>query len=306
MDGPKARKDSSQPNDPRNAYVMMSLFFPTSFFESEGGLQHKDSLLFNQSERMRRLPPDRRAHHGNVCMPNQPWAEWDTFHEGHDIHKYPFEWDLTTRPIIAHLFKEGVLTTSRHEGAAGYAIAAQEPGRKADLYCDYRQKIGAVHMPSDMADPRTITIDSLRTRAREFSKNNPQARFAVLKLWSAAYCYPFMLLASKRWQWSFHDCIGRVWEWKFIPKDMPYSEGKVVLKSDLFLVMGEDEKDLQKLATAVTFAIQTRPWRLEIDLWKSFVNVDLKFLKRWMISGRNRRSYVLLKSNEPKRKHHRK
>ena len=66
--------------------------------------------------------------------------------------------------------------------------------------------------------------------------------------------------------------------------------GKVVLKSDLFLVMGEDEKDLQKLATAVTFAIQTRPWRLEIDLWKSFVNVDLKFLKRWMISGRNRRS----------------
>ena len=283
---PEKTVHSRMIRDMRNAYVMMSLFFPTKFFESNGGIQYKDSLLFNQSERMRRLPPDRRAHYSNVCMPKQLWAEWDTFHEGHDVHKYPFEWDLTIRPIIAHrkfsyhamtpiclpleflanaasdtVFKEGVLTTSRHEGGAGYAIAAREPGRNADLYCDYRQNIGAIHIPSDTTDPRTITIDSLRTRARQFHKNNPQARFAVLKLWSAAHFYPLMLAFDQRWQWSLHDCIGRVWEWKFIPKDMPYSEwsvhrickerlapfmhafrGKVVLKRDLFLVMGGDEK----------------------------------------------------------------
>ncbi|MCJ1377759.1 hypothetical protein MMC17_000855 [Xylographa soralifera] len=320
---PERTVQSRMIRDMRNAYVMMSLFFPTGFFESKGGLECKDSLLFNQTERMRRLPPDRRAHYGNVCMPKQLWAEWDTFHKDNVVHNYPFEWDLTIRPIIARckstyyavtaiylplefvanavwnaVFKEGVLTTSRHEGGAGYAIAAQEPGRKADLYCDYRLNMDAMPIRPNMLDPRTITIDSLRTRARQFNKINPQARFAVLKLWSAAHFYPFMIAYGQRWDWSFNDGIGRVWEWKFLPKDMPYSEwsvhrnckerlepfmhvfkGKVVLKRDLFLVMGEDEKDLQKLATAVTFAIQTRPWRLEVDLWKSFVNVDLKFLE---------------------------
>ncbi|MCJ1287642.1 hypothetical protein MMC26_006994 [Xylographa opegraphella] len=291
---PEKKVQSRMIHDMRKAYAMMSLFFPTGFFESNSGLQFKDSLLFNQSERMRRLPPDRRTHHSNVCMPKQLWAEWDTFHTEEEVHKYPFDWDLTIRPIIARLFKEGLLTTSRYEGAAGYAIAAQEPGRKADLYCDYRLNIGAIHM----TDLRLITTETLRNRAREYNKNNPQARFALLKLWSAAHFYPFMLLGSTRWQWSFRDCIGRTWEWKLIPKDMPYSEwsvhrnckerlepfmrvfkGRVVVKRDLFLVMGEDEKDLQKMATAVTFAIQTRPWRLEVDLWKSFVNVDLKFLE---------------------------
>ncbi|MCJ1417711.1 hypothetical protein MMC32_004056 [Xylographa parallela] len=284
--------------DMRNAHVMMSLFFPTGFFESKSGLGCKDSLLFNQSERMRRLPPDRRSHHGNLCMPKELWAEWDTFHEDNVVLKYPFEWELTIRPIIARLFKEGVLTTSRREAGTGYAIAAQEPGRKADLYCDYRLNIDTMRGFSNIIDPRTITIDSLRRRARQFDKTNPQARFAVLKLWSAAHFYPFTLAMDKRWEWSFNDGVERVWEWKFLPKDMPYSEwsvhhncqgrlepfmhvfrGKVVLKRDLFLVMGEDEKDLQKVATAVTFAIQTRPWRLEVDLWKSFVNVDLKFLE---------------------------
>ena len=54
----------------------------------------------------------------------------------------------------------------------------------------------------------------------------------------------------------------------------------------MFLVMGEDGADLLKFATATTFAIQTAPWRLEVDLWRSFVNVDLGFLgglmEKWM------------------------
>ncbi len=43
--------------------------------------------------------------------------------------------------------------------------------------------------------------------------------------------------------------------------------------------MGTYEKDLQKLATDATYAIQTDPWRLEVDLWRSFVNVDIDFLE---------------------------
>ncbi|KAK4043839.1 hypothetical protein C8A01DRAFT_43217 [Parachaetomium inaequale] len=45
------------------------------------------------------------------------------------------------------------------------------------------------------------------------------------------------------------------------------------------MVMGEDEKDLLRWCTVVTFALQTKPWLREVDLWKSFVNVGLEFLE---------------------------
>jgi len=41
---------------------------------------------------------------------------------------------------------------------------------------------------------------------------------------------------------------------------------RVFVKRDLFLVMGENEEDLLKYATAATFAIISEPWRLGIDL----------------------------------------
>lgn len=53
---------------------------------------------------------------------------------------------------------------------------------------------------------------------------------------------------------------------------------RVVHKSDLILVMGKDESELLNTATAVTFAIQSRPLRLEIGRWKSFVDVDYDLL----------------------------
>ena len=53
---------------------------------------------------------------------------------------------------------------------------------------------------------------------------------------------------------------------------------KVIVKQDLSLVMGTDEEDLLTFATATIFAIQTEPWRLEVDLWRSFIDVDMEFL----------------------------
>lgn len=98
---------------------------------------------------------------------------------------------------------------------------------------------------------------------------------------------------------TFYDSQGRAWEWKFIPKDMPFSEwsihqqarmriqpfrkalgDKVVVMRDVFLVMGLDEADLLTVAAATTYAVQTDPWRLEVDLWRSFVNVDMDFLEK--------------------------
>ena len=94
------------------------------------------------------------------------------------------------------------------------------------------------------------------------------------------------------------DGMGRFWMWKFVPKDTAYSEmsihmavhsriqpfksrfgSKLVLRNDTLLVMGEDEKELLKLASAATYAVQDDPWRLEIDLWKSFVNIDIQTLE---------------------------
>lgn len=50
-------------------------------------------------------------------------------------------------------------------------------------------------------------------------------------------------------------------------------------RGDLIVVMGEDADDLLKFCTAVTLAVQTRPWYREVDLWKSFINVDLDFIE---------------------------
>ena len=105
---------------------------------------------------------------------------------------------------------------------------------------------------------------------------------------------------DKREVHSFTDSIGRFWEWKFIPTDMAFSEKsvhhnmaqrfapymedfasgkKLKIRKDVVLVMGENEAELVKLASAATFILQTQPWRLEVDFWRSFVNIDLKFLE---------------------------
>ncbi|KAF7184910.1 hypothetical protein HII31_13722 [Pseudocercospora fuligena] len=70
------------------------------------------------------------------------------------------------------------------------------------------------------------------------------------------------------------------------PRFKSMFEGRMGVKRDMVLVMGRDEADLKRYATAATFVLQSNPWRLEVDLWKSFVNVDLEFLqglhKRWL------------------------
>ncbi|KAH8882225.1 hypothetical protein GQ53DRAFT_753902 [Thozetella sp. PMI_491] len=56
-------------------------------------------------------------------------------------------------------------------------------------------------------------------------------------------------------------------------------DDRVVIRGDMVLVMGTDELDLLRWSTAVAFTLQTKPWLREIDLWKSFINVELQFLE---------------------------
>jgi hypothetical protein len=200
------------------------------------------------------------------------------------------------------VYREGVICNSYSCTSSGQAIGGKENGRY-DLYFDWRPSIADCTFPPGMEDP--TQVEPLISRARVFASRYSKARFAVLRLWSAPHFYPLMLGWNNRDHTSFTDGLGRTWEWKFIPKDMPYSEwsihqqgrmrikpyakqfgDRVVVRRDAFLVMGKNEEDLLRLAVAATFAIVTRPWRLEVDLWKSFVNVDMKFLedldKTWL------------------------
>ena len=52
-----------------------------------------------------------------------------------------------------------------------------------------------------------------------------------------------------------------------------------MVKRDEYLVMARDESELFRLASALTFVVQMRPWRLKVDLWRSWVNVDVEFLR---------------------------
>jgi hypothetical protein len=205
--------------------------------------------------------------------------------------------ECQTNPTSHVVYKSGVIRNRADEYFAGQAIAAKEPHRDSwDLFIDWRGTIPSITMPHTMQDP--FSIPPFLTTARSFSAKNPNARFAILRLWSAPHFYPLMIGFDNQDGTSFRDLTGRTFVWMFVPKDMPNSEwsmhhtarqrtqpfaglfgGKVVVKRNAFLVMGKDEDELKRLAMATTYAIQRKPWRWEVDLWKSFVNVDLGFLE---------------------------
>ena len=169
------------------------------------------------------------------------------------------DWDISIRPIIAKLYKVGVIRNNFSSRTPGQAMAVKEVDQDRDFYIDFRQTIDGIVFPRDVEQPPSI--DYLLLTARKFAKINPSARFALLRLWELT---------------SFTDALGRAWEWNFVPKDIPYLETsmhhsgrlhiipymhllgeRVYVRRNLYLVMGENEEDLLKYAIAATFVIQT-------------------------------------------------
>ncbi|KAK2771436.1 hypothetical protein FQN52_000501 [Onygenales sp. PD_12] len=296
--------------DGPRAYMMTALFFPigsTFFQEPEGGAEIKDSLLFKQEERSKLLP-DRRGHQSSSSRGNEFFEEFDQIVEKCKKNKsfladeVPLEWSVILRPKIAQLFNAGVIGLSYElpEHMAGLAFVGREKDKPADLFFDFRATISEtdVRLPPGRQNPDKITVTSLRKNIQSRTASRPKARFSLLRVWSASHFYPLMIGHNNRQWTAFADTIARTWEWKFVPKDMPYSEfsmhnnlcqrlepymdmlrDKIVIKRDMVLVMAEDEEALLLLTSAVVFAIQTKPWRLEVDFWKSFINVDAGFLE---------------------------
>lgn len=182
--------------------------------------------------------------------------------------------------------------------AAGIVIARAEPTRNPDMYIDYRLGIplSKITLRGDGATP--MDRDSIIAKTTAFAARHAHACFSVLRLWSSPHFYPLMLGLDKRGMCSFFDDRGRCWEWKFIPKDMPYSDWsmhqqlglrlepyadvwgeQVWVARDLVVVMGRDERECRRFSEGVTWAVQTKPWRLEVDFWRSFVGVEGGFLE---------------------------
>lgn len=181
-------------------------------------------------------------------------------------------------------------------------MANAEPHRpgKVDLFVNYHTPYCQFNpdLPPNYTQPDRWP--ALLPLAQKFASKHEGARFALLRLWSAPHFYPLMVGPNNRENAGFFlDGVGRPWEFRFVPKDMLASESmihnmvqtrlkfmhkqvgdRVAHREDLVLVMAEDSKQLFKYATAVTFALQTRPWIMEVDLWKSFVNVELGVLDR--------------------------
>ncbi|KAK7962471.1 MFS allantoate transporter [Apiospora aurea] len=276
----------------------------TAFMESAAGSEFRESALFRPQERAQMLP-DRRTRTGFRTRPKPFWKEWHAIlehctsrHKWH-VADFPIEWSVAIRPIIAKLYRAGIIAPVNVEPhpaiVPGYAIANTEPHRpgKLDLFIDYTDRLNAVQIKQgwDAGMLRPDQFPELLLLAQEFAvKHGPQSRFAVLRVWSAPHFYPLMIGEQNRPMFMFLDPIGRSWQWKFIPKDFAVSEWSLYHATDLrvellrrqlgpdrvqhrgevILVMGADEDELFRNAAAMTFAIQTKPWVREIDLWKSF------------------------------------
>lgn len=296
------------------AWAYMAPFFQeleacqpaTEFFETEDGQRYRESPLRDPWQRDSPLP-DIRTKTSFRYRPKSFWKEWDAIvtkakeTRTYYADAYPPQWRIPLRSILAKLYLAGIvapiLVQNNPQVCPGFAVLNTEPHRpdKPNLFIDYTDRQKASHYPTTW--PGLVRPDEfplLLPAAREFAAKNGgavQARFAVLRLWSAPHFYPAMLGDGNRVGCAFLDCEARSWRWNFIPKDMPVSEwsmynnlklrlgGRVVHRGDVVLVMGVDELDLLRHAVAVTFAVQTKPWFREFDLWKSFVNVNLAFLE---------------------------
>ena len=320
--------------DIQDAAFSVALFFPS--VTAMAGKKKTKTVCFTASDKAARLidnfakarqKPYTRTFLSNKTIGDDLWEisrkRWDTRQpQRYSGDRYPADWDLLTRPMIALLFKTGIIRPGSYPYPEGQVFAGpsfpEDLKSEPNLYIDYRTvKEDWAKTPKDITDPRSV--DTLGY-ARDFAKQHATARFALLRVWTHSLFQPLMLgtyhnernhdhlhqltlasdeigLENRDWL-SFQDGADRSWEWNFVPKDMGGSEWsiqkavdlrlepfrrqfnkKAVVKRDMILVMEESEEALQWLTTGVVFAVQTNPWRLEIDFWKSFVNVNLSFLE---------------------------
>ncbi|POS74167.1 hypothetical protein DHEL01_v207434 [Diaporthe helianthi] len=298
----------------------MVLFFPDvgvtklvrDFLDSKQGSQFKKSNIFNPLARSQQTL-DRRSATSQSRKPKSFFKELEQLEGGREPMEdaYPLDWSLAVRPVVAKLYRAGIIQPSNTEPAPeivpGYAFAAEEPHRpgKLDFFVHFkRQPDDDISHPPEW--PEVEDWPELLRSAQAFAKDEPAAKFSLLRLWSAPHFYPLMVGYQDRCSMAFIDPCERSWEFKLVPKDLEGSEliamhatasrinlvveraqthdgvdlsGHFVARGDAILVMAGSDEELLRLSTIATFAMQTKPWLREVDLWRSFVNVELGFLQ---------------------------
>ncbi|KAL8383671.1 hypothetical protein RB595_010733 [Gaeumannomyces hyphopodioides] len=308
--------------DITQAFVTMALFFPElpvsrisrGYLDSPAGAELKSSQLFDPAARAATLP-DRRTARTSYEKPPGFWEPLTALEENKSDYfekLVPMKWSVALRPIIAQLYKSGVIALEHKLcpdiiRVCSRIMAAEEPHRpgKLDMFVKFEGQSDRP-LPPSLAERRGWP--ELLPLAQAFANKDSDkkhARFAVLRIWSAPHFWPYMLQPSRQDELLFHDLTDRqrVWKWRFAPKDMPASEwgiynvldacmlairdrllhgdgpekaaffnSHVAHRGDVFLVMGKDQEELLRLTTLVTFTLQGKPWLREMDVWKSFIN----------------------------------
>ncbi|KNB10600.1 hypothetical protein FOXG_10756 [Fusarium oxysporum f. sp. lycopersici 4287] len=201
------------------AFAMIAMFFPdsnvttlvTMFVNSSQCDEFRKSGVFDPKERSK-VRPDRRTRTSYKFRDKEFWKEWKEFYKTYQTS------------VIAPAYMQ-----NHPEVVLGMATASTEPHRpnKLDLFTNYEDQHGNFPMefPPAFVDPSKWP--KVIPTARSFSEKHSTARFALLRLWSAAHYYPFMVGMFNRRNTSFLDSRGRSWVWKFVPKDIRGNESVV-------------------------------------------------------------------------------
>ena len=118
------------------------------------------------------------------------------------------DWDKVIRPIIAKLYREGVIGEAHIPYPPGQAIADTEPDCNPDLYFDFREIEADTSFPPGF-ERNPPNKDKILLDTRAFARDHPNARFALLRLRSAPHFYPLMLKYDGPGPTSFTDILGR-------------------------------------------------------------------------------------------------
>ncbi|KAL2020813.1 hypothetical protein VTK56DRAFT_7906 [Thermocarpiscus australiensis] len=182
------------------AFMTMGLFFPgvqetsiiREFLESEQGKPFQDSQILDPASRRTRRP-ETRTRTSCGARPKSFWEEWQKIYESGKsfVDAYPWDWALAVKPIIAKLYRAGMIRPAALEAALvpGFATANTEPHRpdQLDLFIkfnnvdEYRRGV-----PPSYVDYKDWP--ELLPAARQFARSCKKSpRFALLRLWSAPH-----------------------------------------------------------------------------------------------------------------------
>lgn len=122
LDEPSPWSHSFVIQDLVEAVVCMAPFFGgidavrciTEFLDLEAGSEFRGSALFRPQERAQTMP-DRRTRMGFRSRPQSFWKEWQAIldhcksHAVGYVDQLPLAWSTAIRPIIAQLYRAGVI-----------------------------------------------------------------------------------------------------------------------------------------------------------------------------------------------------